>query len=60
VSSSPPSWLHRLLSAAIGLAVAAWLVSWSWALLRPLLPVLAVAAVVGLIGYGVVRHYRRF
>lgn len=43
------SWLHQLLSAAVILAVSAWLIAWAVALLRPLLPVgIFLVVVVGL------------
>lgn len=41
---SPTSWLHRLMEMAIGVLVAALALNWAWQLLRPLLPVLIVAA----------------
>lgn len=45
--SGPESWLSRLLGAAITLVVAALLLTWAWALLRPLVPVIAVCVAVG-------------
>ena len=39
------SWLDRLMERAIALAVAVWLIDWSWQTVRPLLPMLVVAVV---------------
>ncbi len=63
MSSDPVKpWLNRLLELAVGLLAAALMLSWAWALLRPLVPVivLAVAMVVGVsaaAGY-LVRRWR--
>ena len=41
---NPTSWLNRLVEIAISVLLAALALSWAWQLLRPLVPVLAVAA----------------
>jgi MFS superfamily sulfate permease-like transporter len=38
------SWLDRLLETAILLVVIALLLNWAWNLIRPLIPVLVIAA----------------
>lgn len=52
------SLLSRLLEAALTLAAIAWLLSWAWQLLRPLVPVILVMTGVVLVGSFVVGRRR--
>ena len=48
--SDPRSWLNRALGAAITCVVVALLLSWAWALLKPLVPVIGAVVVLVLLG----------
>jgi putative flippase GtrA len=55
-------WLNRLLEFAVGVLAAAFMLSWAWALLRPLVPVIVISAAVlvtvaGVAGY-IVQRWR--
>jgi predicted PurR-regulated permease PerM len=50
------SWLQRLVEASLGLLVVALLLRWAWQVLRPLLPVLLVAATLAIIATVVYRR----
>lgn len=58
MSHRPLSILDRLLSAAITLVVAALLLSWAWALLRPLLPVLVSGLALFALGRVLLNRWR--
>ena len=53
------SFGSRLLDLALSLLAVALLLSWAWALLRPLLPVIITVAAV-LVAVGLVVRWRRF
>ena len=55
---TPSSWLHRLIEAAVGLLLVALALHWAWQLLRPLVPILAIAAILVIIVRFALRRLR--
>ena len=58
MTSPVKSWADRLLGLALTVLLSAWALHWAWRLLRPLLPVLALGAVLFLIGRLVLTRHR--
>ncbi len=54
------SWAQSLIEFALAMAAAAWLLTWAWQLLRPLVPVLVVAGGLMVLTAGVMRRFRQW